>query len=47
MAIWHEEMGCTDPFDMLVRQLTYDRKEARGSTRLKTDDEVLKEEKEK
>ena len=36
-----------DPYDMLVRQLTYEKKEARGSERLKTDDEVIKEEKEK
>ena len=34
-----------DPYDMLVRQLTYEKKEARGSERLKTDDEVIKEEK--
>ena len=36
-----------DPYDMLVRQLTYEKKEARGTDRLKTEDEVIKEEKEK
>jgi len=36
-----------DPYDMLVRQLGFERKEARGSERLKTADEVIKEEKEK
>ena len=31
-----------DPYDMLVRQLTYEKKEARGGVRLKTEDEVVK-----
>jgi len=36
-----------DPYDMLVRQLTYEKKEARGGERLKTEEEKLKEERER
>ena len=36
-----------DPYDMLVRQLTFEKKEARGTERLKTDEEIIKEEKER
>jgi len=36
-----------DPYDMLVKQLTFERKEAIGSQRLKTEQETIKEEKER
>jgi len=39
--------GAYDPYDMLVKSLGFEKKEARGGERLKTDDEKLKEEKER
>jgi len=39
--------GDHDPYDMLVKSLGFEKKEARGGERLKTDDEKLKEEKER
>ena len=36
-----------DPYDMLVKSLGFEKKEARGGERLKTDDEKLVEEKER
>merc|ERR1711962_248799 len=36
-----------DPYDMLVKSLGFEKKEARGGERLKTDDEKIKDEKER
>merc|ERR1719186_632492 len=42
-----EEGSNYDPYDMLVRQLTYEKKEARGGERMKTDEEKVKDERER
>merc|ERR1712059_220111 len=39
--------GKYDPYDMLVKQLGFEKKEARGGERLKTDEEKIKEERER
>merc|ERR1719228_196165 len=39
--------GNYDPYDLLVKSLGYEKKEARGGERLKTEDEKIKDEKEK
>jgi len=36
-----------DPYDMLVRQMTFEKKEARGGERLKTEEEKIKDERER
>ena len=42
-----EVVASYDPYDMLVKSLNYEKKEARPSERLKTDDEKMKDEKER
>jgi len=42
-----DEGGKKDEYDMLVRELGFEKKQARGSERLKTDEEIIKEDREK
>jgi len=42
-----EDEKAYDPYDMLVKQLGFEKKEARGGERMKTDEEKVKEERER
>merc|ERR1719470_628254 len=42
-----EEEKDYDPYDMLVKQMGFEKKEARGGERMKTDEEKVKEERER